>query len=227
MNKKYENELTFKVFLMGVKRKFMTILYFIICFTVIGAVYGSTIGKPSYKTTGSLGTKNSMQVTSYSTLLDYAKECTYLVYDDLKAQGITHSDGTEIRKSEIDSGLGLPSVPSVVKSLTVEFSYTNKDKAIVKDVLSSILNNTVTYANEHTSTYISLELKVAIEPSEPVATSSLTKKIIIFTVCGAILGTLIAVFKEWKNYAINDASDLAGINTNVFEIEYKGGKRHE
>lgn len=227
MEKNYEKEFTIKMIFTAIKRHIRTLLYFLICFSAIGYFYGYKFSKINYKSTGAVATTHTLSTLQYGAVVDTTKyQVPELVEADLTEQGIKHTNGTAITLSEIKNGLGWPEVPNNIKSLTINFSFTNYDKAIVKPVLVSILNQSVKYNNEKNVVPASNPLSVVIAATEPTATSNPLTKLVLFVGAGLVIGGLIIIVKEWNNYTIDAPSDLVGLEESVVTIEYAGGKKN-
>lgn len=224
MNEKnYEGELNFMMMLVSLRRHWKTIVYFLISFAIIGYVYGYKISKTTYKSTGDIGV-NSLDRNKYSTIISSvsSKNIYEIIYTDLKDNEVKHANGQEITEDEIKSGLVIPDIPSTISGFTISFSFSNLDKEIVKPVLSTTLEKIV--ENNKTE---QLNLYVASEPTTPTATSNPKKKVVLVTGVGICLGILVAAFKGLRKYEVDTTSELTDYGLNVFEIDYKEGKKHE
>lgn len=221
--KNYEGELNFRMMLVSLRRHWRTIVYFLISFAIIGYVYGYKISKTTYKSTGDIGV-NSLDRNKYSTIISSvsSKNLYEIIYTDLKDNEVKHANGKEITEDEIKSGLVIPDIPSTISGFTISFSFSNLDKEIVKSVLSTTLEKIV--ENNKTE---QLNLYIANEPTTPTATSNPKKKVVLVAGVGTCLGILVAAFKGLRKYEVDTTSELTDYGLNVFEIDYKEGKKHE
>ena len=226
IEKNYEGELNFRMLLVALRRRWKTILYFLICFTIVGFVYGYKITKPSYKSTGSI-TVNNLDRGKYSTIINSiigGDDFYEIVYNDLKNDEVKHTNLSEITQSEIKSGLTVPEIPSTITDFIIQFSFTNSDEKVVKPVLDSILTKIVE-KNGNTST--SMSLSVYSEATKAKSIAGHNTKVVLVAGVGACLGILVAAFEGLRKYEIDTTTELTAYGINAFEINYKDGKKHE
>ena len=228
IEKNYEGELNFRMLLVALRRRWKTILYFLICFTIVGFVYGYKITKPSYKSTGSI-TVNNLDRGKYSTIINSiigGDDFYEIVYNDLKNDEVKHTNLSEITQSEIKSGLTVPEIPSTITDFIIQFSFTNYDEKVVKPVLDSILTKIVE-KNENTSTSTPMSLSVYSEATKAKSIAGHNTKVVLVAGIGVCLGILVAAFEGLRKYEIDTTTELTAYGINVFEINYKDGKKHE
>lgn len=228
IEKNYEGELNFRMLLVALRRRWKTILYFLICFTIVGFVYGYKITKPSYKSTGSI-TVNNLDRGKYSTIINSiigGDDFYEIVYNDLKNDEVKHTNLSEITQSEIKSGLTVPEIPSTITDFIIQFSFTNYDEKVVKPVLDSILTKIVE-KNGSTSTSTPMSLSVYSEATKAKSIAGHNTKVVLVAGIGACLGILVAAFEGLRKYEIDTTTELTAYGINVFEINYKDGKKHE
>lgn len=227
MDNKYENDFSLNVVLKAFKKQILTIIYFFICFTIIGVTYAMFINPISYESRGSIKTNHggaSISVINFTKVIEYIDKNLYAeTFQTLKDEEIRHSDNTIISLEELKNGISLPEIPTSPVSF-FEFKFTNKDKTIVKPVMEAVLKETL-----KESEIVLTDTKFVIREfaTDAVSSSSTFIKIVPFAAGGLAIGLFVGSIIEWRHYTVSKKEELEEYGVNVFELKYRGGKKNE
>ncbi len=214
-----ESNFAFRRVFVSIKRKYVSILFFLLYFLIVGAVYSYGVAKTNYISTGSVKSKWIVSSGGLQKIIDASKnELADEVFKDLSDKNITHKNGVQITKGDIVNGLILPNKTTQILS----FSFQSSDSIIPTKVLDVYMEKLVDYCNVELATNV---FEIETRASETVATTNPLVTTILFAGIGLVIGVAIVVINGCANYAIDSSKDLS--NTHVFEIEYRGGKKHE
>lgn len=224
MNKNYKYEFSFKMLLVAIKRNILTLVYFFLCFTVIGGIYAFAIDKPVYQSSGVV---EAGQLTEYiyNTFVRITQsKVPSIVIDNILENNIMHKDGTNISITEIENGFIIPEKPSTITTDDIELSFQNEDESIVKEVMNIILEKTceVYNANDNSTSF-----SVVKEASDTKVTTNPVTKLLTFSALGIGVGFVFALASGVHNYSIDSVSELNNLDIATFEVSSKGGKKHE
>ena len=224
MNKNYKYEFSFKMLLVAIKRNILTLVYFFLCFTVIGGIYAFAIDKPVYQSSGVV---EAGQLTEYiyNTFVRITQsKVPSIVIEKILENNIMHKDGTNISITEIENGFIIPEKPSTITTDDIELSFQNEDESIVKEVMNIILEKTceVYNANDNSTSF-----SVVKEASDTKVTTNPVTKLLTFSALGIGVGFVFALASGVHNYSIDSVSELNNLDIATFEVSSKGGKKHE
>ena len=224
MNKNYKYEFSFEMLLVAIKRNILTLVYFFLCFTVIGGIYAFAIDKPVYQSSGVV---EAGQLTEYiyNTFVRITQsKVPSIVIDNILENNIMHKDGTNISITEIENGFIIPEKPSTITTDDIELSFQNEDESIVKEVMNIILEKTceVYNANDNSTSF-----SVVKEASDTKVTTNPVTKLLTFSALGIGVGFVFALASGVHNYSIDSVSELNNLDIATFEVSSKGGKKHE
>ena len=224
MNNNYKYEFSFKMLLVAIKRNILTLVYFFLCFTVIGGIYAFAIDKPVYQSSGVV---EAGQLTEYiyNTFVRITQsKVPSIVIDNILENNIMHKDGTNISITEIENGFIIPEKPSTITTDDIELSFQNEDESIVKEVMNIILEKTceVYNANDNSTSF-----SVVKEASDTKVTTNPVTKLLTFSALGIGVGFVFALASGVHNYSIDSVSELNNLDIATFEVSSKGGKKHE
>ena len=224
MNKNYKYEFSFKMLLVAIKRNILTLVYFFLCFTVIGGIYAFAIDKPVYQSSGVV---EAGQLTEYiyNTFVRITQsKVPSIVIDNILENNIMHKDGTNISITEIENGFIIPEKPSTITTDDIELSFQNEDESIVKEVMNIILEKTceVYNANDNSTSF-----SVVKEASDTKVSTNPVTKLLTFSALGIGVGFVFALASGVHNYSIDSVSELNNLDIATFEVSSKGGKKHE
>ena len=224
MNINYKFEFSFKMLLVAIKRNILTLVYFFLCFTVIGGIYAFAIDKPVYQSSGVV---EAGQLTEYiyNTFVRITQsKVPSIVIDNILENNIMHKDGTNISITEIENGFIIPEKPSTITTDDIELSFQNEDESIVKEVMNIILEKTceVYNANDNSTSF-----SVVKEASDTKVTTNPVTKLLTFSALGIGVGFVFALASGVHNYSIDSVSELNNLDIATFEVSSKGGKKHE
>ncbi|MCH5172387.1 MAG: hypothetical protein J1F31_06145 [Erysipelotrichales bacterium] len=218
MDEKYENDFSLMVVLKAARKQMITLVYFLISFILIGVAYAFLINPTTYKSSGSIRANKELTKENYQTLVVHLNENLYEKIYMTENTG----DTKVISIDEFKAGLTLPEIPTS-SSAIFEFSFSSKDKKIVKDVMEKVLNTSIEEFKTIMDTH---QFTINQFATDAKASSSTFVKIAAFAAGGIVIGLGVATLKEWRNYTITRKEELEQLDINVFELKYRGGKKH-
>ncbi len=215
--------MTFRQLLRAFKRRFATIIYFLVCFLAMGIIYALAFNRPIYRSdaqfesfTDSLPTNTKVVSVLKSDVKIYTK-----VVNNLNEKNITHSNNVGITSTEILDGLSFS-----ISNSSVLVSFTNRDSSITKVVLNEFMEVSQSVVVDSVNGFdkdIS-KFQILLPASEPVnIAKSNALAISLFSAFGLLLGCVIAIWVEIKDNSIFEPNDIIEIGSNVFPITYSSG----
>lgn len=224
--KHYEKTITLSFLIKCLKRNILAILSFTLVFFCCTYTSLNFLTPKKYQVNGQLTNRNNITTTVLNTLTDTFKNETVLekVVVSLTDNGIMHSNNTNITKSEILSGL---SIPTSNNSFYITITYTNTDKTIIKDVLTETFNFVIDYLKNEAKRVEFSDLKVSKEVSDAVDISKTKQNVIVFTSCAFLLAYFISLCVDYKYDLVYDIDDVKDLNTNVLELNYTERKKEK
>lgn len=215
---------TFKMLLVTLKRQILTIIYFFVCFTIIGAVYSYKFYAPTYESTGSV-VAETLNDNIYNAFSNVVKaKVPQLVIEELKSKGITDK-GKTISIKDIENGIVIQEKPTSYSSYILDISFRNKNDNITSTILNIVLKQACITFNDETSTTAKLtKFAVHHEASNPTAITKPIVKMALFSAAGLGLGVIFALASGCYKYKINSTHELQDLDILTFEIETRGEK---
>ncbi len=215
---------TFKMLLIALKRQILTIIYFFVCFTIIGAVYSYKFYQPSYQSTGSVvaETLNDNIYNAFSNVLK--AKVPQLVVEELKNKDITDK-GKTISIKDIENGVVIQDKPTSYNSYILEISFQNKNDDTTSTILNIVLEKAcIAFNDEASSTSKLTKFTIHHEASEASIVTNPIVKMMLFSAIGLGTGVVFALASGCYKYKINSTSELQDLNILTFEIETRGKK---
>ncbi|MBE6133345.1 MAG: hypothetical protein E7178_01610 [Erysipelotrichaceae bacterium] len=229
-----EEGLTFRKLLSIIRRHWIAIVAFLVVGTAGGFIW-SRLERPAYTSTGTMlvSYDGNTSVSTEYTFSNYISETYVKVIKEDKVMDKV-AEKTGIKSSILKSNTSVNA-----KSLMIEVTYTDTDKAKAKEICQTIIEttqevaNTVDEADKPVYHLLYDNLKVFSSASNGRAVSHTTRDIAIGIGAGAAVAFLYVVVRELLDNKFRSKDDierllnlpvLAGIPEYHFEDEEKGGK---
>ncbi len=210
---------TFKMLLVALKRQILTIIYFVVCFTIIGAVYSYKFYTPSYESTGSV-VAETLNDNIYNAFSNVVKaKVPQLVVEELKSKDITDK-GKTISIKDIENGVIVQEKPTSYNSYILDISFHNKNDNITSTILNIVLKQACVTFNDETSVTAKLtKFAVHHEATNPTVITKPIVKMTLFVAVGLGFGVIFALASGCYKYKINSTYELQDLDILTLEIE--------
>lgn len=215
-----ETKISINYLFRSFKRNWLYMLYFVVCFFVIGCVYAAFFNVPAYRSEAILSTTSVYYTQTMKEVVENDEKVARVVLQNVADKGLTHKDGTLISLSEITSGLTIVAQTSEPQ-LIIE--YTNSDSSVVQLILNEILNVGKDAINE---AYPAYRVNIYSYATNPVnIAQSNVKIVVLFSAAGVCIGAIAAIINELRQNILYEPSDIENIDFGVFEITYDKEKK--
>lgn len=228
---KYERQIGLKTIWLTIVRKWHYILFIFLPIVLVSYIVTNFGITKTYQASITLNRGAVISAAQYQVIQSYVTDTSTDTEKpgaivktalDLKEAGKKHSSGAEITAAEIKSGLSFTSLAS--NSIYTTFSFTSSDQSIIKDVLTVLADNSITYLKDSARNpssykdYANLTANAATNPSK---NSSERKYFLIAVAAAFVLACGVPFVYEIIDDQVYDVKDLNNLGIDGFLLDTK------
>jgi hypothetical protein len=177
--------------------------------------------KKTYQSSSTIAKTTAFTAAHYQNAQLTIKSETNLttIADNLKNNGVTHSNGSTITIKEINSGLSFSAFSSSNQSVSLSLYFQSTDSKIVQPVLAELTTVSVEVLKtkkDLETTYITKEASKAVKNSQE------SKYFLIALAAGAVVSLGIPFVYEITSDELYDADDVKMLGCDAFELKISG-----
>jgi capsular polysaccharide biosynthesis protein len=218
---KYEKAIGLKTIYLTFARRFHIILLLFIPIALGSFIVTNLIMKKTYQSSSTIAKTTAFTAAHYQNAQLTIKSETNLttIADNLKNNGVTHSNGSTITIKEINSGLSFSAFSSSNQSVSLSLYFQSTDSKIVQPVLAELTTVSVEVLKtkkDLETTYITKEASKAVKNSQE------SKYFLIALAAGAVVSLGIPFVYEITSDELYDADDVKMLGCDAFELKISG-----
>lgn len=218
---KYEKSIGLKTIYLTLVRRFHIILLLFVPIALGSFIATNLIMKKTYQSSSTIAKSTAFTAAHYQNAQLTIKSETNLtkVTENLKNNGVTHSNGSTITINEINSGLSFSAFSSSNQSISLSLYFQSKDNKIVQPVLAELTTVSVESLKtqkDFEATYITNEASKAIKISKE------NQYFLIALAAGAVVSLGIPFVYEIISDELYDSDDVKMLGCDAFELKVSG-----
>jgi capsular polysaccharide biosynthesis protein len=218
---KYEKSIGLKTIYLTLVRRFHIILLLFVPIALGSFIVTNLIMKKTYQSSSTIAKTTAFTAAHYQNAQLTIKNETNLtkVADNLKNNGILHSNGTAITINEINSGLSFSAFNSSNQSVSLSLYFQSNDNKIVQPTLAELTTVSIETLKTHKdfeTTYITKEATKAVKNSKE------NQYFLIALAAGAVVSLGIPFVYEIISDELYDADDVKMLGCDAFELKISG-----
>lgn len=218
---KYEKSIGLKTIYLTLVRRFHIILLLFVPIALGSFIVTNLIMKKTYQSSSTIAKATAFSAAHYQNAQLIIKSDTNLtkIADNLKNNGVTHSNGSTITINEINSGLSFSAFSSSSQSVSLSLFFQSRDNKIVQPVLAELTTISVEslkIQKDFETTYITKEATKAVKNSKE------NQYFLIALAAGAVISLGIPFVYEIVSDELYDADDAKMLGCDACEIKISG-----